>query len=148
MIDNKLRWISNHVYVYIKMQKRLHFLKKLTDFNVCEKIELLFYKSVIESVLTFALLVNYGKSNSKHRSKLLSVIKRSSKFVGRKCSSLNELYKTTCEKNDQQDQGRLRPLLAYVLTSTEVRPHWNFHLKKHSSLAMSTLLTMQLYLRK
>ncbi|KAK0146536.1 hypothetical protein N1851_014143 [Merluccius polli] len=60
VIDNKLKFDINTDAICRKGQQRLYFLRKLNSFNVDKVILSLFYKSFIESVLTFAFTAWYG----------------------------------------------------------------------------------------
>ena len=53
-IVNKLRWDRHCTVMYKKCQQRLYCLRKLRSFNVDNTI--LFYKSCIQSVLTFSFI--------------------------------------------------------------------------------------------
>merc|ERR1712035_43413 len=55
-LDNRLEWKVNTEYIYKKGQSRLYFLRKLRSFNVCSKMLHLFYKSVVESAISFAAI--------------------------------------------------------------------------------------------
>ena len=62
-IDENLHW-SDHINdIKSKANKRLHFVRKLGHFKVDRIIMTLFYKSVIESVLTFCITCWGGNSS-------------------------------------------------------------------------------------
>jgi hypothetical protein len=58
IVDNKLNWKSNCKRIY---------LRKLNDFNVDSSIMNMFYKSVIESIITFSIVVYHGNSHKTHQ---------------------------------------------------------------------------------
>ncbi len=54
-IDNKLTWSVQVENVCIRVQQRLYFLRRLRVFGVNQKVLLLFYHAVIESILIWHL---------------------------------------------------------------------------------------------
>ncbi|KAI4903065.1 hypothetical protein NFI96_032847 [Prochilodus magdalenae] len=63
-LDERLDWSVNTDTVYKKAQSRLYFLRRLGSFRICQKLLLMFYKSVVESVLFYAV-VCWGDSISR-----------------------------------------------------------------------------------
>ena len=55
IFDNKLKWDDNIEAIVKKGRQRLYFVRTLNSFLVDRTILTLFYKSFIESVLTFSL---------------------------------------------------------------------------------------------
>ena len=60
LIDNKLSFSDNSDLIYKKSQQRLYFLRKLRSFDVSRELLQIVYKSLVESVLTFNIVVWYG----------------------------------------------------------------------------------------
>ena len=62
VIHNKLKWNKNSQILCGKANQRLHFLRKLKEFHVDNSILVVFYKSLIQSILTctFSLICNFG----------------------------------------------------------------------------------------
>ena len=54
-IDEKLHWSDHINNTKSKANKRLYFVRKLVQFKVDRTLVTLFYKSVIESVLSFCI---------------------------------------------------------------------------------------------
>ena len=52
-IDDKLKWSDNVNLLHGKGQQRLYFLRRLKSFQVDRELLSLFYRSVIESVITY-----------------------------------------------------------------------------------------------
>ena len=52
----------------------------------------IFYKSYIESVLSFSMICWYGNLNVKDKASLAKVVKAAGKIIGAKQSSLADLY--------------------------------------------------------
>ncbi|KAI4877530.1 hypothetical protein NFI96_027121, partial [Prochilodus magdalenae] len=63
-LDERLDWSVNTDIVYKKAQSRLYFLRRLGSFGICQKLLLMFYQSVVASVLFYAV-VCWGGSISK-----------------------------------------------------------------------------------
>ena len=53
-LDDKLNWSANAGALYKKGQSRLFFLRKLRSFDVCKEMLLMFYQSVMASMLFYA----------------------------------------------------------------------------------------------
>ena len=56
VLDDKLKWSANIDTVYRKGQSRLFFLRWLRSFNVCSDMLCMFYHTVIESALFYAVV--------------------------------------------------------------------------------------------
>ena len=56
VFDDKLKWDDNTEEIVKKGQQQLYQLRKLNYFSVEQKILTLFYKSFIESVLSFSFI--------------------------------------------------------------------------------------------
>ena len=89
-IDNKLRW-DRHCTV-TKCQQRLYCLRKLRSFNVDNAIFSMFYKSCIQSVLTFSFICWFGNVSQKDKNNLQCIVNISSKVTGVTQSTLTALY--------------------------------------------------------
>ncbi len=57
VVDDQLNWNRNTETIYSKANQRLYFLRKLKKFHVDRSILRLFYQSLIQSVLTFNLIL-------------------------------------------------------------------------------------------
>lgn len=79
------------------MQKRVYFLRKLRDFKVSNKILSLFYKSVIESILTFGIITYSGNATKNDLNKLTRIVKRCMKITGGHCMSVEDLFDKLCK---------------------------------------------------
>ena len=74
-IDDHLTF-SEHIHkVYVKCAQRITFLRMLKNLHVDKTILLLFYKSVIESVITFSFVSWFGNSTKKDTKKLFKIQK-------------------------------------------------------------------------
>ncbi len=59
-LSDSLSWSTNTTAAVKKAQQRLHFLRVLKKKRLCQKLLVAFYRSAIESVLTYCLTVWYG----------------------------------------------------------------------------------------
>lgn len=72
--DFQLQW-SHHVnYVCTGASQRLHFLRRLRVYGVDKTIMLLFYRSAIESIISYGLTIWFGDLTVKLRSQLQNVV--------------------------------------------------------------------------
>ena len=91
-IDNKLRWDRHCTVTYKKCQQRLYCLRKLRSFNVDNTSLSMFYKSCIQSVLTFSFICWFGNVSQKDNNNLQRIVNISSKVTGVTQSNLTALY--------------------------------------------------------
>lgn len=94
IIDSKLNWKSNTEAVYKKTQQRLHFLRRLRHFHVDVSIMTLFYKTFIQSVITFNFLCWYGSLSVQSKNKLTKSVQMAGKIIGTSVDSVAMLHKT------------------------------------------------------
>jgi len=80
VIDKKLNFNVNVEMICKRGQQRLYCLQRLSKFKVDRSLMILFYKSYIESVLTFSVLCWYGSLGVK--SALVKVVNTSSEILG------------------------------------------------------------------
>ncbi len=87
-LDDTLDWAANADALYKKGQSRLHFLRRLTSFNVSRDMLYMFYKSVVESALLFAAVCWGGGLMDKNRKRLDKLIKEAVLVLGRSLDSV------------------------------------------------------------
>lgn len=95
VIDDKLKGSENVSKVYKKANQRLYFLRKLKNVHVDNLILTLFYKSIIESVLSFCLSCWYGYISVSDKKKLNKIVKCAKRLGCIDITDLNVLYKNT-----------------------------------------------------
>ena len=88
----RLRWDRHCTVTYKKCQQRLYCLRKLRSFNVDNTILSMFYKSCIQSVLTFSFICWFGNASQKDKNNLQRIVNISSKVTGVTQSTLTALY--------------------------------------------------------
>ena len=93
-IDEDLNWNRNTKHICCKANQRLYFLRKLKSFQANQDILFLFYESVIQSVITFSIIVWYNCLNNSNLKKLKRITKTASRIIGIDVRELNDI----CEK--------------------------------------------------
>ena len=101
IISSDLAWENNTDAVVKKAQQRLFFLHQLKKFGLRREILVQFYRSAIESILTFSTCVWFGGISQRQRSRLDRVVKTASKIVGSELLSLTARSKKELAKLSQ-----------------------------------------------
>ena len=86
VLDNKLEWSANIEAVY--RRGRL-FLRRLRSFNVCSDIICMFYHTIIESALFYAVVCWGSCTTGKNCRRLDKLVKKASSVVGRRLDPLS-----------------------------------------------------------
>lgn len=92
VFDNKLCFQANADAISKKVQQRLYFLRKMNYFNVCTKMMTLFYRTFIESVLSFCIVTWFGNLNLADKNRLGRLVRVASKVIGVNQAQLSDLY--------------------------------------------------------
>ena len=111
IIDSRLRWGCRCSATYNKCQHLLYCLRKLRSYNIDNTILFMFYKSFIESVLTFSFICWFGNVRQKDNNNLQRIVNTSSKVTGTKKSTLTVLY----EKEVLRKDARILADSAHIL---------------------------------
>ncbi len=90
--DSQLKFDKNIESIVKRGQQRIHLLRKLNSFNVCNKILCMFYQTFIESILTFSFICWFGGLSVKDKNSLFSIVKVCSKIIGVQQRDLNSLW--------------------------------------------------------
>ncbi len=91
-IDSSLTFQINTDHIFKKCSQRLHLLRKLNNFGVSQTILETVYKSQVESILSFNMIMWYGNLNIKWRNKLQKIVNMASKILGKPQKQLSSLY--------------------------------------------------------
>lgn len=91
-LDNKLTFKKNTDSIHKKSQQRLFCLRKLSKFQVDSTLMILFYRSFIESIITFSFVCWFQSLRVKERNLLNKVVSVSSKIIGLPQETLQDLY--------------------------------------------------------
>ena len=90
-IDDQLNFSENAQYLFKKGIQRIHFLRLLNNMNVDKQIMSLFYRTIVESVMSYCIISWFGSSHKKGQHKLAKIGKIS-KRMGVNSKNQNELY--------------------------------------------------------
>ena len=120
-IDEKLHWSDHINNIKSKAIKRLYFVRKLGQFKEDRILINLFYKSVIESILSFCITCWGGTSSKGDRIKVDRIIKISEKYTTH-VPYLDELYdkKTLNKKNICLKRCKIRCIVFLINLSLTV----------------------------
>lgn len=92
VIDKDLSNYLNTSAICKKGLQRLHFLRKLNTFNMEKTLMVLFYKSFIESILTFCIVSWYSNLTVPNKKGMQGIVKVASKIIGTQQPSLADIY--------------------------------------------------------
>lgn len=110
-IDSKLTFNECALKKTKKMHQRMYFLRKLYNFRLERHILVMFYKSFLQSVLSFGLICVFGNMHVKDQGKLQRMIKMASRIIGIDQVSVAQLYnELILKKTDQILKDPAHPL--------------------------------------
>ena len=81
VVDSKLSFSDNVVYVYKKARQRVYLLKKLRSFWVGSHVLESVYRCLVEIVFSFNIVNWYGHLSVKNRAQLARVVNTASKII-------------------------------------------------------------------
>ena len=79
IIDDQLKFDKYSKSIYSKLNQRLYFLRKLYSFRIDNTILDMFYKTTVQSVLSFNLVCVFGNIREVDKCKFSRVIKQAEK---------------------------------------------------------------------
>ena len=91
-ITNTLDWTENVNALTKKGKQRLYFLRKLNSLHIDRTILVLFYQSLIQSLLTFNLVCYFGNGTQQNRDRLDRVRRVAERVTGQDLPSLKHLF--------------------------------------------------------
>ena len=77
----------------------LYFMKKLKSFSICLKLLELFYRSTVESVVTFNSLCHFGSLKEQDKARLFKITKTATWLIGRPVPHLQAHFKAKAIKH-------------------------------------------------
>ena len=92
IISCDLSWDAHILEVRKKAQQRLYFLRQLRKFGVDKNILVQFYRSIIESVLTFSITTWFPSVTCQNREDLHRVIKAATRIIGCELPPLDSIF--------------------------------------------------------
>ena len=93
-LSNCLSWQTNTDYLVKKAQQRLYFLRRLKKIGMSNSILVNFYRSVIESILTYAITVWFNNITKDELNSLERVVRTAQRIIGTELPSLHSIYQT------------------------------------------------------
>jgi hypothetical protein len=91
IIVNKLNW-SNHIASQVrKVNQRMYFLRCMKRLNINGKIIAMFYNTVIQSILTYAIVCWFPACDAKHKTELNKITKRGCCLAGEDYYKIRDL---------------------------------------------------------
>lgn len=91
VFDSRLKFDLNTDAIIKKSHQRIYLLRKLNHFSVSQPILCTFYRSFIESLLTFSFICWFHNLSVRDKNSLNNIVKLSSKIIGVQAPSLNFL---------------------------------------------------------
>ena len=91
-ITKTLDWTVNVNSLTKKGNQRLYFLRRLNKLHIDRSIMVLFYQSLIQSLLTFNLVCYFGNGTQQNRDRLDRVRRVAQRVIGQNLPSLNHLF--------------------------------------------------------
>ena len=92
LISDDLKWDDNICSIIKKAHQRLYFLRQLKKFGMNKVILVRFYRSIIESILTFSIIVWFKSATQKQRNKLNTIVNTARRITGCDLPTLESLY--------------------------------------------------------
>ena len=81
-VSSDLKWDENFSSAIKKAHQQLFFLRQLKKFNVSHSILTQFYRTAIESILTFSITVWYSSACQKDKDQLERIVRTASNIIG------------------------------------------------------------------
>ena len=97
-IQEDLSWRTNTTAIIKKAQQRLYFLRVLRNYHLREELLVAFYRSTVETILTYCMCVWFSSCTAAERKALQRVVNSAQRITGCPLPSLEELYATRCLK--------------------------------------------------
>lgn len=97
-LSNQLSWTNNTTQLVKKAQQRLFFLRKLKRAKLPVKLLINFYRSTIESILTYSATVWYASCTAAERHSLHRVVKAAQRIIRSELPGLDTIYHNRLQK--------------------------------------------------
>ncbi len=96
IISADLKWSANSTLIIKKAQQRLHFVRVLKKNCLNVKLLEIFYRSAVESLLTYCIAVWYCSCTEAERKGIQRIINTAQKIIGCPLPALKQLYNSRC----------------------------------------------------
>jgi len=107
VLDRNLNFSANTDALCKKGQQRLHCLRKLRSFNVDKTLMCMFYRSYIESCISYSLMCWFNSLSVKNKNRIERIVNQGNKITGRKQMTMAKLYQ-------RQALGKAQNILSEV----------------------------------
>ena len=95
-INNKLDWHTHAKSVISRINQRIHFVRKLNYFRIDKKLISLFYRSTVNSIISFCIGAWGGNTTEKDFKKINRIVKCATKLTGIDQDTFEEIFISTC----------------------------------------------------
>ena len=75
IVDDKMKFSDNLARMYEKAKQRMYFIRKLKNVHIDKAILTMFYRSIVETVITFCITYWFGNSTVQDRKRIDSIVK-------------------------------------------------------------------------
>ena len=100
----------------------MYLLRKLRSFDVSRELLQIVYKRLVDSILTFNIVVWYGNLGVNGKAKLARIVGMAGKITGAKQDSLSDLYLTAVERKTARILDDAKHPLFLSVSETPVGP--------------------------
>ena len=97
-IQEDLHWGINSKVIHKKARQRLHFLRILRKYQPSQELMVSFYRSTVESILTYCMGVWFEGCTEAERTNLQRVVNSAQKIIGCPLPSLESIFETRCHR--------------------------------------------------
>lgn len=91
-ITSNLDWSQNATNIQKKANQRLFFLRQLRKLNIDRTLLVLFYKSIIQSVITFNIICHFGNLTHLNKRKIERPVKAAQRIIGSELPQMDSIY--------------------------------------------------------
>jgi hypothetical protein len=113
VMDNCFTFNGNVDVIYKKVSSRLYFVRKLRNLNIDSTIMNLFYTSIVQSVMSFAIICWFGNCSVESKYKLTRAIKICKKLGVQNAMPLEDIFnKCTLQRCKVIVNDEMHPLHA------------------------------------
>jgi hypothetical protein len=114
VICDKLSFNANTTLILKKCQSRIYCLQKLRKLNINPSFLQTFYRSFIESVITFGFVCWYGSLSVKNKNVLVRMVNVCSKVIGSQQASAESLYEQRVVRKGRRIASDRSHVLAHL----------------------------------
>ena len=117
-VNDKLDWSVHAQNVVSKVNQRMYFVRKLNAFGVDSVLVSLFYRAVVQSIMSFCVIVWGGNLACKYVSQFDSVARRVSRMTDiEQCCFMDIFEKCCLRKIEAIMKDEYHPLLNFITFS-------------------------------